>query len=554
MYANRTKGVFHGARTMLTRSLLLFMLLAMPAISEAAVPAILYSDLDSGPNAGGENNKGVFVTIWGKNFGATRGTSFVTVGGGQADNYPFWSDTKIVFQLGASATTGNIAITTGEGQGTSNIPFTVRAGTVYFVAANGSGNGLSVSSPMSPSAAYNAMGPGKTFYFRAGTYNQNYSGGGVYGYTNYTLGQSRGGTQGLPMAMVGYPNETVVFRTPDSTRGNIRLDGNEAPANYVTIANFTMMGGADNINGGGITVAYGEVANSGGLGLRVVGNIFSASYTWNTMTGLVTVRNNGARILGNEFKDTGTTPPINNNHAIYVQLGSSDVEIGWNYLRNLRMGHVIQVHTDKSFTYTNVRIHDNVITAANNNDSRGINVGIAQPGTYGAIYNNILYNVGQNFSGIAMYSGNWKVYNNTLYNIYSTSGMVWIQYDSATADVRNNIFYSDGNSPYVGAFNGATMSQMTLSNNLYYNRGAAPSQDSSPVTGNPLFINPLTGDFRLQTGSPAKDGGTATAVNTVVTIDNDGTSRPQGLAYDIGAYESSGPSLPKPQNLTIYRQ
>src|SRR5437899_6680766 len=73
-------------------------------------PRIFFSDLESGPNNGGQNNKGVFVTIWGKGFGAKRGNSRVTVGGGPADNYPIWTDEKITFQLGATARTGNIVV------------------------------------------------------------------------------------------------------------------------------------------------------------------------------------------------------------------------------------------------------------------------------------------------------------------------------------------------------------------------------------------------------------------------------------------------------------
>ena len=42
------------------------------------------------------------------------------------------------------------------------------------------------------------------------------------------------------------------------------------------------------------------------------------------------------------------------------------------------------------------------------------------------------------------------------------------------------------------------------------------------------------GDFRLQSGSPAINAGETLAS---VTVDHVGTSRPQGGAHDIGAYE-----------------
>src|SRR6266700_3984380 len=91
-------------------SLLLLLVSAALLSAQSAPPRIFYSDLESGPITGGQNNKGAWVTIWGKSFGATQGTSTVTVGGGSADNYPLWSDTKIAFQLGANAKTGNIVV------------------------------------------------------------------------------------------------------------------------------------------------------------------------------------------------------------------------------------------------------------------------------------------------------------------------------------------------------------------------------------------------------------------------------------------------------------
>src|SRR6476646_10654824 len=73
-------------------------------------PSIFFSDLDSGPNTGGPKNRGVWVTIWGKGFGAARGSSTVTIGGGAAAEYPIWTDTKITFQLGSRAKTGPIVV------------------------------------------------------------------------------------------------------------------------------------------------------------------------------------------------------------------------------------------------------------------------------------------------------------------------------------------------------------------------------------------------------------------------------------------------------------
>src|SRR6476646_7662758 len=87
-------------------SLLSLLLLSAACVcAQAAPPRIFFSDLESGPNSGGQNNNGVWVTIWGKGFGATQGTSTVSVGAGTVAGYPLWSDGKMIFQLGAAATT-----------------------------------------------------------------------------------------------------------------------------------------------------------------------------------------------------------------------------------------------------------------------------------------------------------------------------------------------------------------------------------------------------------------------------------------------------------------
>src|SRR6476661_431161 len=113
--------------------LLLFFFLASTQVLAAQTPAntsprIFFSDLESGPNIGGQKNHGVWVTIWGRGFGAERGASTVTIGGGGAAEYPIWTDTKITFQLGPAARTGDIVVSVrekaaraGEGQSTAGL-------------------------------------------------------------------------------------------------------------------------------------------------------------------------------------------------------------------------------------------------------------------------------------------------------------------------------------------------------------------------------------------------------------------------------------------------
>src|SRR3954451_1800017 len=97
--------------------LFVFLVLTHPLFAQRPSntgPRIFFSDLESGPNVGGQKNLGVWVTIWGQGFGMERGASTVTIGGGAAAEYPIWTDIKITFQLGPAAKTGDIVVSVRE--------------------------------------------------------------------------------------------------------------------------------------------------------------------------------------------------------------------------------------------------------------------------------------------------------------------------------------------------------------------------------------------------------------------------------------------------------
>src|SRR3989442_12136413 len=65
-----------------------------PPSPNSGGPVIFFSDLESGPNIGGQNDNGTILTLYGKRFGPTQGGSTITVGGGQVALYLLWSDSK----------------------------------------------------------------------------------------------------------------------------------------------------------------------------------------------------------------------------------------------------------------------------------------------------------------------------------------------------------------------------------------------------------------------------------------------------------------------------
>ena len=127
-------------------------------------------------------------------------------------------------------------------------------------------------------------------------------------------------------------------------------------------------------------------------------------------------------------------------------------------------------------------------------------------GSGNKIYNNIAYN--NSLFGVRLSSTGVQLFNNTIYA--NPQGIVLLTAGSMV--VRNNIVHLNGTN-----INGTNA---TMSNNL---------------TVDPKFINAGAFNFQLQPISPAINAGTSTA--PTVTTDFLDIARPNGTAYDIGAYE-----------------
>lgn len=107
--------------------------------------------------------------------------------------------------------------------------------------------------------------------------------------------------------------------------------------------------------------------------------------------------------------------------------------------------------------------------------------------------------------------------------------------------LANNIFYDVSPSSTLKVTSFDPTGDMTLRKNI--TKGTAWTDVITPpqinilpgnqLNTNALLVNPPT-DFRCQLGSPAIDAGDFFAD---VLYDFDGVARPQGAAYDIGAYE-----------------
>jgi hypothetical protein len=487
----------------------------MPAFAGTqSAPSLLFSDLTSGPAAGGRDNLGAIVTIVGRNFGSQQGNGCVTVGGAKAAAYLLWSDTKISFQPGSAAATGELRVITDGG--TSNaLSFTVRSGNIYFVddtSPGSPGSGTFADPWRNHSSFISRMQPGDILYFRGGTYTSNIVL--TSGHTN--------GVAGKEIAFIGYPGELPRI---SSSLQDFDFQDNKQ---YFIVAGFKLYSGSRNIS---VTASHIRIVNNDIEGLK--------SHAYGMIHPTI---GSDIKIYGNSF--SGATSGDKLDHPIYVGYGADNVDIGWNHIynNNVDRGPLISVNIDGAqqggYKFENIRIHDNRIES---NGARSIGIVCTQAGSSVYIYNNIFTGNSQ-LQTVYQYSGSLHMYNNIF---YGSPGAATIQlttmsdgsytYWPETVDIKNNIIYNRSGGQYFEIVNENQMGSVTIKNNNYYGAGAGPSRDTGAVNADPGFLDAANGNFMLAANSPCVNGGAD--VTALLPVDIDGYSRLQGTAVDIGPYE-----------------
>jgi hypothetical protein len=548
-----------------------------PAQGSAAPPRIFFSDLESGPHIGGHKNLGVWVTIWGRGFGAERGASTVTIGGGAAAEYPIWTDTKITFQLGPAARTGDIVVSVraaGERtrsepaprSGSNGLHFTVRPGKIYFVAVNGSDhrNGSFVSPWKTIVHAKNRMSAGDVTYIKDGVAQTSEE-----RFTAYLSmdrdGGNNSGKAGAPKALVAYPGARVTIGKAHGLDYGIRTPNIPASEDWWVISQLHIIGGK-------------QAIDMGGTGWKIVGNDIECP-DGDGQVGCVEASGaSGIKFYGNEVHNAGAGPVASKfYHAVYFSTDSNHIDVGWNHIHDNMTCRAVQFHSsplcrpdcgapDKTgHDQFDLHVHDNLI---HGDSCNGINFATVDP-SKGPVeaYNNVIYHVGVadpkdgggSFSCIYVAgitntgpvgTGTVDVFNNTLYdcaanrsrNSDGSRGAFSVGDAPAglTMRLRNNIVYQLPGEVYLDG----SKARITGEKNLWFGAGNAPGQTQGNVGGDPQFVDLGKFDFHLRATSPARDAGTTVLPNNPVVgskpraTDKDGVVRPQGKAFDLGAYEA----------------
>ena len=425
---------------------------------------------------------------------------------------------------------------------------------IYYVAKYGDDNnqGTLASPWCTIQKAANSAAPGDTVYVRAGTYNEK-------------LSITGSGSEGNIITYSAYPDETVTIdgnNTPsvNDWQGLVTISGD-----YVTFRNFRVI----NSRWAGILA---ENANN----IIIQGNYIAKTKS----AGILCRQGTNYKVLNNELYHTSgyynqaQGDSSDSQESISIQEQVDGFEVAYNYVHDVGIGgkqgcegidtkagvrngsthhnriinaQSVGIYVDAWDTYVdNIDVYDNFVSGG---PSSGISVSAEDGGTVNEVrvYNNIIIgnNWGMMFPSYDGSSGgtlqNVSVVNNTIYSNNSGPDKfgIWIGAWSPTyingLYVRNNIISQNTNNQ-IRYTNPERHRNIVVEYNLI--DGPSDLWGTNYMTGDPQFVNPSGGDFHIRSSSPARDHGTSKSF--VPAADYDGSGRPQGAAYDIGAYRYAG--------------
>jgi len=403
--------------------------------------------------------------------------------------------------------------------------------------------------------AADAVSPGDTVIVNPGTY-----------------------ANGFTLRKSGAPGKYIVFQSAKAHGAYItsstgfHVGTNTRPASYIKVIGFRTVGGFDVV--GDYNLIENNIIEEGTVGI-------SWHPGWPSSTGII--------IKGNTFRGKASS----NSQKIMVVTGESSVNCliennffdhntGADLMRIFGTGHIIR--NNKVIGLDETGWHSDLFQVYSNNSEQSNNILVENnlfmncTGSLGMIQNksktleicnwtfrnNVFINIGQVMQVQAPY---FKFYNNTFINCgHNTAGPILLRhyYHDQTPEqgaydwphdtvIKNNLFigcgsqpngdgtgwyhFSDGLSEWTPHMNfDADYNYVTTSKADGYKlkAGFVGKETHGINGGDPKFVNYDGNDFHLRAGSPAIDkGATIAGFNK----DKDGNIRPQGAAWDIGAYE-----------------
>lgn len=454
-------------------------------------------------------------------------------------------------------------------------PEFVTTGNTYYVSKTGNdSNSGTIDSPwLTFQKAVNTVKGGDTVYIRGGAYSQR-------------LIITKSGASGAYITFAGYPGELAI------------IDG-------ATFAASTSSGMIDIRNSAYIRIDGISVVNSPQVAIfaHTSNNILITNNKTNmtkASSGIGVWWSDKVLVSNNKVENSHLLSQPQGGHEESISIaGTTNFEVSYNeiFMSNGNLGYLGNEAVDCKDGTRFGTIHHNYIHDYGNEDgggiyidawehltgnidiynnyvsnSGGITVGSERGGTAEnvRIYNNIVYNTRS--TGIAVPARdtyntgirrNIEIYNNTIYKVkYNGGAGIYVTAPFIeNIVIRNNVVYMNNWNGSITAASSALLPYIKANNNLVY--GSKNCSQAYPncveisnnptgypdiygnVTADPKFMSLTVPDFHLQSSSPAINFGVSIPL---VTTDYDGKSRPQGSAYDAGAFEYQ---LSSPPTLTV---
>ena len=266
-------------------------------------------------------------------------------------------------------------------------------------------------------------------------------------------------------------------------------------------------------------------------GGEIYNNIFNGAATMDIVDVMKTTYEFGLKIYENKYIVNAVVPFTDHQIQAINLEGQShleDVHVYHNYMKNVPNGIWVDAVVNESegyfsFDVHNLYIHHNVME----------NIGMTDVNTIPIWMNAYGSNTNISFNNI-------QINNNTIHCSNILKGLNAIKWSIigkfSNLYIQNNILTNckEDVITFAAQMSGATLTDVTIKNNLYYNNGvdvpkfnlaANNKTESDNLTGNPLFVSST--DLNLQENSPAINRG----INVGMPFN--------GSAPDIGGIEST---------------
>lgn len=554
----------------------------------ASAPCVLYTDALSGPISGGENNKGAYLSIYGRNFGSISdlgSNTKVYIGNQEVDNYRVLQPSVVYSKFGVDMLTVQIGAIGNPTLGTAlpvkvcihatstpvcsneNNTFTPNNGRILFVALNGNDGTASFGDITRPwrymqtssrGGAYASMRAGDHVIIRGGDWSDIAFETAWLRFRDTTAN----GAAGNWIHFTAYPGEQVTYTTPANAKGGFQGAASayaDTTGKYISISNLIMR-----VDENATTDAAPFNEQSGIGPWRVVNNEIGPWLSLkDARAGGYSGGGSSTNIFGNYIHDirricdstNSGTSEFNSkcsgsvgggesllNHGMYIDGGANGTEIAYNYISNVLEGNLIQTYDSVGMDgILNISIHNNW---CENAGKHGLNISDGTGGNL-TIYNNVV--IGAKYAGIRLNIGytsvSGAIAHNTLFGNDSqgtSAGQLtttWNPSVTGSLRVTNNLIHTNNKTNTTFYLNdGSSDAYLSWGTNLYYNGTSSSVTKGVVIVSNPLLNNPTADDFSLQSGSPAIDA--AVSISGLnVTDDLYNNPRSVGTAADMGALE-----------------